>query len=82
MHKFVLRLRKDIFDLVRVEANSRGISINDFIVYCLEVAMAEYMNESAEAFKDMVKDKAIQKERKKIKDEQESWETILWFIRW
>lgn len=77
MHKFVLRLRKDIFDLVRVEANSRGISINDFIVYCLEVAMAEYMNESAEAFKDMVKDKAIQKERKKIKDEQESWETIL-----
>ena len=77
MHKFVLRLRKDIFDLVRVEANSRGISINDFIVYCLEVAMDEYMNESAEAFKDMVKDKAIQKERKKIKDEQESWETIL-----
>ena len=77
MHKFVLRLRKDIFDLVRVEANSRGISINDFIVYCLEVAMAEYMNESAEAFKDMVKDKAIQKERKKIKDGQESWKTIL-----
>ena len=77
MHKFVLRLRKDTFDLVRVEANSRGISINDFIVYCLEVAMAEYLNESAEAFKDMVKDKAIQKERKKIKDEQESWKTIL-----
>lgn len=77
MHKFVLRLKKDTFDLTKVEANSRGISINDFIVYCLEVAMAEYMNESAEAFKDMVKDKAIQKERKKIKDEQESWETIL-----
>ena len=77
MHKFVLRLRKDIFDLAKVEANSRGISINDFIVYCLEVAMAEYLNESAEAFKDMVKDKAIQKERKKMKDEQESWETVL-----
>ena len=77
MHKFVLRLRKDIFDLAKVEANSRGISINDFIVYCLEVAIAEYMNESAEAFKDMVKDKAIQKERKKIKDEQESWKTVL-----
>ena len=77
MHKFVLRLRKDVFDLARVEANSRGISINDFIVYCLEVAMAEYMNESAEAFKDMVKDKAIQRERKKIKDEQESWKIIL-----
>ena len=77
MHKFVLRLRKDIFDLAKVEANSRGISINDFIVYCLEVAMAEYMNESAEAFKDMVKDKAIQKERKKMKDEQESWKIIL-----
>ena len=77
MHKFVLRLRKDIFDLAKVEANSRGISINDFIVYCLEVAMAEYLNESAEAFKDMVKDKAIQKERNKIKDEQESWKTIL-----
>ncbi len=77
MHKFVLRLGKDIFDLAKVEANSRGISINDFIVYCLEIAMAEYMNESAEAFKDMVKDKAIQRERKKIKDEQESWKTIL-----
>ena len=77
MHKFDLRLRKNIFDLAKVEANSRGISINDFIVYCLEVAMAEYMNESAEAFKDMVKDKAIQRERKKIKDEQESWKTIL-----
>ena len=77
MHKFVLRLRKDIFDLAKVEANSRGISINAFIVYCLEVAMAEYLNESADAFKDMVKDKAIQKERKKIKDEQESWKTIL-----
>lgn len=77
MHKFVLRLRKDTFDLVKVEANSRGISINDFIVYCLEVAMAELINESAEAFKDMVKDKAIQKERKKMKDEQEPWETVL-----
>ena len=77
MHKFVLRLRKDIFDLAKVEANSRGISINDFIVYCLEVAMAEYMNESAEAFKDMIKDKAIQKERKKMKDEQESWKALL-----
>lgn len=77
MHKFVLRLRKNIFDLAKVEANSRGISINDFIVYCLEVAMAEYMNESAEAFKDMVKDKTIQRERKKMKDEQEPWETVL-----
>ena len=77
MHKFDLRLRKNIFDLAKVEANSRGISINDFIVYCLEVAMAEYMNESAEAFKDMVKDKAIQRERKKMKDEQEPWETVL-----
>lgn len=77
MHKFVLRLRNDIFDLAKVEANSRGISINDFIVYCLEVAMAEYMNESAEAFKDMVKDKAIQKERKKMKNGQESWKTVL-----
>lgn len=77
MHKFVLRLKKNIFDLAKVEANSRGISINDFIVYCLEVAMAEYMNESAEAFKDMVKDKAIQRERKKMKDEQEPWETVL-----
>ena len=77
MHKFVLRLRKNIFDLAKVEANSRGISINDFIVYCLEVAMAEYMNESAEAFKNMVKDKAIQRERKKMKDEQEPWETVL-----
>ena len=77
MHSFLLRIRQDVFDLAKAEANSRGISINDFIVYCLEVAMAEYLNESAEAFKDMVKDKAIQKERKKIENEQESWKTVL-----
>lgn len=77
MHRYVVRLRKDVFNLLKAEAESRNISINDFMTYCIEVALAEYMNESAEAFKDSVKDKAIQKERNRLKNEQESWETVL-----
>ncbi len=77
MHRYVVRLRNDVFNLLKTEAESRNISINDFMTYCIEVALAEYMNESAEAFKDSVKDKAIQKERNKLKNEQESWETVL-----
>lgn len=69
MHRFVLRIRNEVFNHARAEANSRGISINDYLTYCIEVAMAEFMNESAEAFIDMVKDKAIQKERKRLKNE-------------
>ena len=61
MHRYLIRLRKEVFDLLKVEAKARGISINDFITYCIEVALAEYMNESAEAFKDSVKDKVIQR---------------------
>lgn len=77
MHRYVVRLRNDVFNLLKAEAESRNISINDFMTYCIEVALAEYMNESAEAFKDSVKDKAIQKERNRLKNEQESWETVL-----
>ena len=77
MHRYVIRLRNDVFNLLKTEAESRNISINDFMTYCIEVALAEYMNESAEAFKDSVKDKAIQKERNRLKNEQESWETVL-----
>ncbi len=69
MHRYVVRLRNDVFNLLKTEAESRNISINDFITYCIEVALAEYMNESAEAFKDSVKDKAIQKERLTIKSQ-------------
>lgn len=82
MHRYVIRLRKDLFDLLKVESNSRGISINDFMTYCIEIALAEYINDSAKAFRDMVTDKAVRKERKKLKDEQESWENVLWFTRW
>lgn len=77
MHRYVIRLRNDVFNLLKTEAESRNISINDFMTYCIEVALAEYMNESAEAFKDSIKDKAIQKERNRLKNEQESWETVL-----
>lgn len=63
MHRYVVRLRNDVFNLLKTEAESRNISINDFMTYCIEVALVEYMNESAEAFKDSFKDKAIQKER-------------------
>ena len=72
MHRYVVRLRNDVFNLLKTEAESRNISINDFMTYCIEVALAEYMNEFAEAFKDSVKDKAIQKERNRLKNEQES----------
>ncbi len=77
MHRYVVRLRNDVFNLLKTEAESRNISINDFMTYCIEIALAEYMNESAEAFKDSVRDKAIQKERNRLKNEQESWETVL-----
>lgn len=77
MHKYLIRIRKEVFDLLKVEANARGISINDFMTYCIEVALAEYMNESAEAFKDSVKDKAVQRERKKLQSEQEPWKNVL-----
>ena len=77
MHRYVVRLRNDVFNLLKTEAESRNISINDFMTYCIEVALAEYMNESAEAFKDSVKDKAIQKERNRLKNEQVSWKTVL-----
>ena len=77
MHRYVVRLRNDVFNLLKTKAESRNISVNDFMTYCIEVALAEYMNESAEAFKDSVKDKAIQRERSRLKNEQESWKTVL-----
>ena len=61
MHTFLLRIRKEVFDHANAEAIARGISINDYLTYCIEVAMAEFMSESAEAFKDNVKRKAIHK---------------------
>lgn len=61
MHRFLLRIRKEVFDHAKAEAIARGISINDYLTYCIEVAMAEFMSESAEAFKDNVKRKAIHK---------------------
>ena len=67
MHRYLIRLRKEVFNLLKVEAKARGISINDFMTYCIEVALAEYMNESAEAFKDSIKDKAIQEKGKDYK---------------
>ncbi|MCI6107215.1 MAG: Arc family DNA-binding protein [Candidatus Faecimonas sp.] len=69
MHKFLLRIRQDVFDLVKSEANSRGISINDFLVMCIEDSLVKYMIESADAFKDMVISKAIRKERKRLRNE-------------
>lgn len=77
MHRYVVRLRNDVFNLLKTEAESRNISINDFMTYCIEVALAEYMNESAEAFKDSVKDKVIQRERKRLQSEQEPWKNVL-----
>ena len=81
MHRYFVRLRNDVFNLLKTKAESRNISVNDFMTYCIEVALAEYMNESAEAFKDSVKDKAIQRERSRLKNEQESWKTVLRSIK-
>ena len=68
-HSFLLRIRNQVFDIARSEAKARGISINDYLTMCIEVAMAEFMNETADAFIDMVKDKAIQRERKRLRNE-------------
>lgn len=40
MHRYVVRLRNDVFNLLKTEAESRNISINDFMTYCIEVALA------------------------------------------
>ncbi len=77
MHRYLIRLRKEVFDLLKVEAKASGISINVFMTYCIEVALAEYMNESAEAFKDSIKDKVIQRERKRLHSEQKPWKNVL-----
>lgn len=77
MHGYLIKLRKEVFDLLKVEAKARGISINDFMTYCIEVTLAEYMNESAEAFKNSIKDKAIQRGRKRLQNEQEPWKNVL-----
>lgn len=77
MHRYLISLRKEVFDLLKVEAKASGISINDFMTYCTEVALAEYMNESAEAFKDSIKDKVIQRERKRLQSEQKPWKNVL-----
>ena len=69
MHRFLLRIRKEVFDHAKAEAKARGISINDYLTYCIEVAMAEFMSESAEAFKDMIRLEAIRKERKQLRNE-------------
>lgn len=47
MHKYLIRIRirKEVFDLLKVEAKARGISINDFMTYYIEVTLAEYINE-------------------------------------
>lgn len=82
MHRYLIRLRKEVFDLLKVESKARGISINDFMTYCIEVALAEYMNESAEAFKDSIKDKVIQRERKRLQSEQKLWKNVLWPFKW
>ena len=68
-HSFLLRIRKQVFDIARSEAKARGISINDYLTMCIEVAMAEFMNETADAFIDMVKDKEIQREKKRLRNE-------------
>ena len=52
------------------------------MTYCIKVALAKYMNESAKVFKDSAKDKAIQRERKRLQSEQESWENVLWPFKW
>ena len=69
IHRYLLRIEEQVFNLARSAAKSWGISINDYLTMCIEVAMAEFINESAEAFVDEVKDKAIQRERKRLRNE-------------
>ena len=68
IHRYLLRIEEQVFNLARSAAKSRGISINDYLTMCIEVAMAEFINESADAFVDGVKDKAIQRERKRLRN--------------
>lgn len=39
MHRFLLRIKDVLFKRVKVEADSRGISINDMFVEIIEVGL-------------------------------------------
>lgn len=39
MHRFLLRIKDILFQRVKVEADSRGISINDMLVEIIEIGL-------------------------------------------
>ncbi len=39
MHRFLLRIKDVLFKRVKIEADSRGISINDMLVEIIEVGL-------------------------------------------
>ena len=39
MHRFLLRIKDVLFKRVKVEADSRGISINDMLIEIIEVGL-------------------------------------------
>lgn len=39
MHRYLLRLRKILFERIEVEASSRGVSVNDMMNELLEIGL-------------------------------------------
>ena len=45
MHRYLLRLRDVLFQRIKVEADSRGISINDMINELIEIGLLKIYEE-------------------------------------
>lgn len=58
MHSYLLRMRDELFNYVKVEADNRGVSINFFISYCIEIAFCKLISESVESDDETIKNKA------------------------
>ena len=69
MHSYLIRMRDELFNYVKMEANNRGVSINFFISYCIEVALLKLINDAVESDDETIKNKAKKEERKRLKNE-------------
>ena len=69
MHSYLIRMREELFNYVKMEADNRGVSINFFISYCIEVALLKLINDAVESDDETIKNKAKREERKRLRNE-------------
>jgi len=62
-------MRDELFNYVKMEANNRGVSINFFMSYCIEVALCKLISDAVESDDETIKNKAKKEERKRLRNE-------------